>query len=247
MDTIAVIEDHIDLRQSMVDLLEINGFKVRFACDGYEGAEMIRLYKPDLVVSDIMMPNLDGLELLKLIRADASTQHIPVIFVTARTTMENKLEGLENGANDYITKPFEMKELILKIKNLLRFRDKSLISSQSASNVSSIESQDERFIRSLDAAIEGDLGNVDLSMADVASILEISPSSLQKKIKRITDKSVSQYIREYRLTRSRDLILANYGSLVEIATKTGFRTPSYFSNSFKTFFGVAPSTIKSNH
>lgn len=243
MNTIAVIEDSTEIRQSLIDLLEMNGYKGIQAEDGEKGWELIRNEHPDLIISDIMMPNMDGYQMLQKLKSDAKLKHIPVIFLTARVLLSDKLQGLEFGANDYITKPFEIKELLLKVKNLLEFRDHTLTAAYSNPKKLNVESKDDRFLREVNLAIESKINDVDLGLQEMASILGISTSSLQKKIKKITNKSVSQYIREYRLKRSNDLIMVKYGSLSEIAQKTGFRSLSYFSKSFKDYYGISPSSL----
>lgn len=243
MNTVAVIEDSTEIRQSLVDLLEMNGYRAVEAVDGAQGWELIQVEHPDIIISDIMMPNMDGYQMLQKLKSDPKLQHIPVIFLTARVLLSDKLQGLEFGANDYITKPFEIKELLYKIKNLLEFRDHTLTAAYSSPKKLNVESKDDRFLREVNLAIESRISDVDLGLQDMASMLGISTSSLQKKIKKISDKSVSQYIREYRLKRSNDLIMVDYGSLSEIAEKTGFRSLSYFSKSFKDFYGISPSSL----
>jgi AraC-like DNA-binding protein len=149
--------------------------------------------------------------------------------------------GLKLGANDYITKPFEMNELLLKVKNLLRLRSKITETAYSDPPRVNVQSKKDIFLRNLNLAIEDDIKNVNFLMDDLANKLGISASSLQKKLKSIAGKSVSQYIREYRLKRANQLIISDYGSLSEIAKSTGFRSLSYFSKTYKNFYGVPPS------
>lgn len=243
MNSIAIIEDNAEIRQVLTDLLNINGYKTYTAIDGTDGLQLIKDAKPDLIISDIMMPNMDGYEMLQNLRTDPDLQHIPVIFLTARVLQSDMLKGLEFGANDYITKPFEFKELTLKIKNLLKLRQDTLNLAYSSPKKVHVESQDHRFLKEVNMAIEGRISDVDLHLTDLAEILEISTSSLQKKLKKIAGKSVSQYVREYRLKRSMDLIRLNFGSLSEISEKTGFRNLSYFSRSFKEYYGHSPSSM----
>lgn len=241
MKTIAIIEDHPEIRNSLVELIQINGYNTISAQDGKEGLALIKRSHPDLIVTDIMMPQLDGFDLVKELRSNERYHDIPIIFLTARVTMSDKLKGLEYGANDYITKPFEIRELLLKIKNLLQLQENTR---QEKDTTPVIESQDQRFIRSVQAAIDEQIENVELGLPDLASALEISTSTLQKKLKRIEEKSVSQYIREYRLKRAKDLIEADYGSLSDIAHKMGFRNLSYFSRTYNQFYGIAPSKVQ---
>jgi YesN/AraC family two-component response regulator len=165
---------------------------------------------------------------------------IPVIFLTAKAGFESRLEGLEFGADGYITKPFSTDELLLKIRNTVNARRQLLQAIHTTPDIISVESQDERFLKQVQLAIEGEISNLDYGLNDLAVALSISTSALQKKLKRICDKSVSQHIREYRLKRSRDLIDRGYGNMTEIDSKAGFRSLSYFSKCYKSYFGENP-------
>jgi DNA-binding response OmpR family regulator len=240
MHVIALIEDNPEIRETTSELLQLKGYEVHTAQDGAEGLTLIQTITPDVIVCDIMMPVLDGYELLKAIRTKDELKHIPFIFLTARVAMDDKLSGLDLGANDYITKPFEIKELTLRIRNIIEQRNSSIQSALSRPTKIDILSKDERFIADLNHAIENNIQDVDLSMSVLALKLDISTSSLQKKIKKISNKSVSQYIREFRLERAKDMIKSNYGSLKEISKKVGFKNVSYFSKTFKEYFGQSP-------
>ncbi len=240
---IVVVEDEAELRNTLVDILTLHKFHVEAAANGQEGLNLIRRVMPDLVVSDVMMPVKDGFDLVRELKMDENTELIPVIFLTASVTPATKLSGLEFGADDYITKPFLMDELILKCKNLISTREKLLQKMYTTPEQIVTETEGTRFLKKLKKVVETELGNPDLSMADIAEALHMSTSGLQKKIKSTTNKSVSQFVREYRLKRSRDLIIMNYGNLSEIAEKTGFRSLSYFTTSFKSYFGESPSHV----
>ena len=160
--------------------------------------------------------------------------------MTAKVELESKLRGLEIGADDYITKPFEFKELALKISNLLRTR-KKLISKTGPANSSEPVSQDSIFIKKLNLLLNEQLDNSKLRIESVAFQLNLSLSTFQRKLKNITGKSPNQYIKEHRLLRARTMINVNYGNLSEIARQTGFGSLSYFSKAYKDFFGTTPS------
>ena len=237
---VAVIEDEASLRQTLSDVLTLKGYKVESANDGVSGFKLVKRFLPDIVISDVMMPNKDGFEMLRDIKSDDQTKLVPVIFLTAKAGFESRLEGLEFGADDYITKPFSTEELLLKIRNTVSARKQLLQAVHATPEKIAVESQDDRFLKQVKLAIEGEISNLDFGLINLANALSISTSSLQKKLKRICEKSVSQYIREYRLKRSRDLIDLGYGNMTEIATKAGFRSLSYFSKCYKSYFGKNP-------
>lgn len=237
---VAIIEDEASLRQTLSDVLIIKGYDVQTANDGVDGFNLIKRYMPDVVISDVMMPRKDGFEMLKDLKSDSETELVPVIFLTAKGGFESRLEGLEFGADDYLTKPFHTEELLLKIRNTVTARKKLLKAMYSTPDKIVVESMDDRFLKQVKLAIEGEISNQAYGLQSLANDLNISTSSLQKKLKRISDKSVSQFIREYRLKRSRDLIDLGYGNLSEISMKAGFRSLSYFSKCYKDFYGVSP-------
>lgn len=234
------MEDEANLRQTLTDVLTIKGYDVETANDGEAGFSLVKRYQPDVVISDVMMPKKDGFEMLKDLKSDDMTSLVPVIFLTAKGGFESRIEGLEFGADDYLTKPFHMDELLLKIRNMVASRKKLVQAMYQTPEKVVVESSDERFLKQVKLAIEGQISNRSYGLKDLAADLSISTSSLQKKLKRICDKSVSQFIREYRLKRSRDLIDLGYGNLSEIAMKAGFRSLSYFSKCYKDFYGVSP-------
>jgi len=228
-----------------VDILDVEYQHIFTAKNGEEGLKEVVKNRPDLIISDIMMPVMDGFGFLKEIRKNPDTELIPVIFLTGKVMLETKLKSLEFGADDYITKPFEIKELLLKVQNLIKTRRKMLQMLHSNPEKVFSESQDEVFLKKIKLALEDNLKDVDLSMDLLAEQLHISSSTLQKKLKKITGKSVSRFVREYRLKRARDLIDLDYGNISEIASKTGFRNVSYFSSSYKEFFGDNPTKTRS--
>ncbi|MBO6517989.1 MAG: response regulator [Bacteroidia bacterium] len=242
---IVVVEDEPEVRQTLVDILEVKKYKVDTASNGQEGINVIKRVLPDLVICDVMMPIKDGFELVKEIKMDEKTELIPVLFLTANVSTTAKLKGLEFGADDYITKPFLMEELLLKVHNAIHMRKRLLQVMYSTPEKVVTESADERFLKKLKLTIENKISDPNLGMPDVAEGLNISTSSLQKRLKALTQKSVSQFIREYRLKRSLDLIYVGYGNLSQISEKVGFRSLSYFTKSFKDFYGHPPSQVES--
>ena len=238
---ILIVEDELAIRTSLVDLMEITGVSVRSAENGKVGLEKVGEKTPDLIISDVMMPEVDGYDFLKGIRANPKTRLVPFIFLTAKVELESKLHGMELGADGYITKPFEFRELNLKVRNLLLTKER--YSQQKLQDPSPVEehSQDTVFLKKLNLSLEEQLENTSLSTEDLAAQLNMSLSTFSRRLKKLTGLSPNQFMKEFRLKKAKDMIGVNYGTLSEIATKTGFSTLSYFSQSFKEHFGKNPS------
>ena len=237
---ILVVEDDFFIRNSLVDLLETCGYNVSEAENGVQGYKSIEESTPDIVISDVMMPKMDGFELLKKIRDNAKIQWVPVIMVTAKVDLESKLQGLEMGADDYITKPFEFRELQLKIRRLLRKEKRFNEQLELEPNEQAISSSDQIFLKKLKFILEENIGDSKLPVEFIANQLYMSPSTLQRRVKKLTGKPTVQLIKEYKLKKAKEMIRANYGTLSEIAYKAGFNSLAYFSTSYKDFFGKTP-------
>lgn len=238
--TILIVEDDTSIRESIVDMLEINGFEVISTENGKAGWDSIVKSSPSLILSDLMMPVMNGYELLEKVRKNSSTELIPFIMVTAKVDIESKLHGLELGADDYITKPFEFKELMLKITNLVEIRTKVMQRFHIDPGQLNLDSEEKVFMNKLRFILEEHIDQSDISIDFLCDHLYVSSATLNRKIKKITGKSPNVVIKEFRLKRAKDMIQLNYGSLSEIAAKTGFNSLSYFSSSYKDFFGCSP-------
>lgn len=240
---VLLIEDNEDLRLYLKENLEIE-YQVVVAENGKVGLEKALELIPDLILSDMMMPQMDGFTLCTKIREDERTSHIPFILLTARTTIESKLEGLELGADEYMTKPFNIKEIKVRMKNLLEQR-KNLRKSFSREvtiqpkNIS-VTSVDERFLNHALKIMEEHLGDEQFSVERFAEEIGMSRKNLLRKIKALTDKSVNEFIRNFRLSRAAQLLEAKAGTVGEIAYQVGFNNLSYFSKCFKELFGQLP-------
>jgi len=235
---ILIVEDEKAIRESLQDMLEINGYVVAIAENGLEGLKSIQEQKPNLIISDVMMPFMDGFELLRVMKSSFETELIPIIMLTAKVELESKLYGLELGADDYITKPFEFRELNLKINNLL-VKHKKL--TDNINRGVKATSQDVVFIKKLHLLLDEQIDNSKLSIDIIASQLNMSISTFSRWHKKIIKSSPNQYLKEYRLNRAKEMIQLNYGNVSEIALKTGFSSLSYFSTVYTDFFGINPS------
>jgi DNA-binding response OmpR family regulator len=243
MSKVLIIEDEHQLRENIVELFESQGYEVIMAENGTEGLSKALMYLPDLIVSDVIMPEEDGFMLLQRLRKNAATEFIPVIFLTAKTMFEAKMEGLRLGADDYLMKPFSGEELLVRASNLIA-RNRRLIQKGMISvHTENIQPKNEKFVRDLVAYLEENLANFHLSVDMVAAHMKLSKSTIQRKLKQAVNKNLNQLIREYRLEKARVMIDKDAGTLSQIAEATGFNSLSYFSYSYKQFYGHAPSRI----
>ena len=247
---ILLIEDNFDFRSFMRETLE-ESYDVKEAADGVEGYELVHKVIPDMIISDVMMPRMDGLEMCKKLKSDIRTSHIPLILLTARTADEDKIKGLEIGADDYITKPFNMDLLLLRIQNLVEKRRK--VQSQFQKNVDispskvEITSLDEKLIKKAITCVEKNLSESKFSVEDLSRELGMSRVYLYKKLMAITGKSPVEFIRIIRLKRGAQLLEKSQLTVAEIAYEVGFNSPRYFSKYFKEEYGMLPTAyIKAN-
>lgn len=241
---IVLVEDNEDFRFYLKDNLS-SYYQVLEASNGKEGWQKILSVHPDLVVSDVTMPVMNGTELCQKIRSDKRTAQLPVILLTALSNENHQLIGLETGANDYITKPFNFEILLSRIKNILQ--QQALAKKTFLKQVefkpaeTGIESMDDKFMRQLATQLEKNLSNAAYSVDQLSSDLNMSRVGLYKKILPLTGKSPIAYIRFYRLQKSKALLLKSQLSISEIAYESGFSNPKHFSRYFKQEFGVLPS------
>jgi YesN/AraC family two-component response regulator len=237
---ILLVEDNPIVLDTLGDLLEMEDYDVVTADNGKIALDKLTEFNPDAVISDVMMPEMDGFEFLKEVRKTPKYAHLPVVLLTAKAMNENKIEGYTSGADYYITKPYNSQELLLIVKNIFEGKQRYLNYALSQPKDEEYESADSKFVREVTEAIDKNISNVGFRLEEMASELCVSPSTLQKKLKRITGKSVSQFLREYRLEVARSHIEQKSGAISEIAFKVGFKSHAYFSKSYKEYFGVTP-------
>ena len=244
---ILVVEDDKQIVESLRDLLEICDYKVDIALNGLNGLSKARSIKPDAVILDIMMPVMDGIEFLTELRKDDSLSHTPVIVLTAKHTFDDKIEGYESGADHYLTKPFEHKELLLVLENLLSRRELMTKKILSSPDQVFATSKDEKFLAELRGFIMDNIQDENLDLDIIADNLSYSRSSVQKKVKAITGKSISQFVREFRLEFAMQLIKSNAANVKEIAFQSGFHSHAYFSKCFREVYGKTPKEVIQEH
>jgi signal transduction histidine kinase/DNA-binding response OmpR family regulator len=246
---ILIVDDHPDIRTHVRQKLK--KFRVLEAADGKAGLDISIEYLPDLIVTDLMMPNMDGVEFCKKLKTDERTSHIPVIMLTAKASVENRIEGLETGADDYITKPFNMKELLTRINNLIEQRRK--LRERFSREVTlqpkdiAITSADEKFLNRTIEIIEKNMGDGEFDVASLREEVGLSHMQLFRKLKALTDQAPGDFIRTIRLKRAAQLMQQKFGNIAEITYEVGFNNLSYFAKCFREMFGMSPSDyIKNN-
>ena len=226
-------------------------YRIVEAQNGQEALEKARERTIDLVISDIMMPVMDGIALCRELKSDETTSHIPVILLTARATSEGKLEGLDIGADDYIVKPFDARELTARVKNLIELR-RSLREKYRApgdTGVLTIEvtTLDERLLKRLSENIEQHIADAGYDTETLAHDMCMSRMQLNRKIHALTGHSTHELVREYRLQRAAELLRNHADTISGIAFEVGFNSPSHLAHAFHAKYGVSPSEYEAQH
>jgi len=243
-----LIEDDTELRQFLRASLP-TGYRIAEAADGAEGIQMALELVPDLVISDLVMPQKNGFEVAETLKSNPATSHIPLILLTAKSAVESKMEGLHRGADAYLTKPFRADELVAHIENLLVSRQRLHIHFlQSTQNktvaesaVTAFSEKENEFLQRLIQVVEANLDNEAMDAEAFARAVFSSRSQLHRKIIALTGRPLTEFVRNHRLDRARDMLARREGSVSEIAWRTGFQNAKYFSTCFKERFGMTPS------
>jgi signal transduction histidine kinase/DNA-binding response OmpR family regulator len=247
--SLLIVEDNEDFRFYLKDNLRMN-YQILEARDGQDGWEMVLNHLPDLVVTDVMMPRMNGIELCKRIKQDSRTSHTPVILLTARTEAEQKLEGFDMGADEYITKPFNFEILQSRIRNLIHKREVFQKEFQKRINVKAsnlqVTSLDEKLIQKALKVVEEKIADPDFSVEDLSHELGMSRVHLYKKLQALTGKAPLEFIRTIRLQHAAQLLEKSQLTVSEVAYKVGFNNPKYFAKYFKEEFNVLPSVYASH-
>lgn len=240
---VLIIDDNIDIRTYLRSVLS-EKYNVSEAADGKAGLELARKIVPDIVLSDIMMPVMDGLTFCQQLKTDKAISHIPVILLTARSLDEQRAEGYEHGADAYLSKPFSLRLLLSRIDNLIESRKKlnqtwsKGVEDDEIGNISN--EIDKSFLKQLRKIIQENLANSDLSVEQIGDEIGLSRVQLYRKVKALTGYSPVEIIRKARLTRARHLLQTTERTVSEVAYAVGFSTPSYFSKCYKDEFGESP-------
>lgn len=243
---VVVVEDHDELRSFLIESLR-GSYQVVAAKNGQEGIKIAQQYIPDLIISDVMMPLVDGYELIKTLKNDLATGHIPILILSAKSSFEDKLKGLEYGADAYLTKPFSLSELLLSVnsilltrKNLLLKMSKEATTKTLASPEDFFQEREKLFLSRLKNLVLENLGDESFDIGQLAEMVQLSRSQLYRKIHALTQQTASQFIHAVRLEKARELLLEGKLNVTQVAAYVGYSSQSYFSQMFREHFGHPP-------
>lgn len=246
--TVLIIDDNNDIRQYERTLLQDNYFVLE-ASDGKAGIDVAKKEVPDLVICDVMMPVMDGLEFTEQLKTNTATSHIPVIMLTAKNLEEHRAEGYAHGADSYITKPFHSKVLLARIDNLLKQRNllknvyQGSKEAEQEVEASKLDNRDKQFIKQLNNIIQQNLSNCDFGVEDIGKEIGLSRVQLYRKVKAMTGSSVVDLLRKARLAKAKRLLESRSMSISEVAYEVGFSAPSYFTKCFKDEYNMLPGDV----
>ena len=236
-------QDVVDYLRAIVDPY----YTVFTASDGRAGYDAALNHSPDVILTDVMMPGMDGIQLLEKLKGDMRTSHIPVVVLSARADIESRLQGLERGAEAYLTKPFNRDELLIRLRKLVELRRK-LHARYSGNAWQELRGEKEyrledEFIRRVQDVMNENLDNEEFDILHLSEKVSMSRSQLYRKFKTLTNLTVGEYLRTFRLNRAREMLEAGRANVSEAAFRTGFRNLSHFSRVFTNEFGLNPSDI----
>ncbi len=245
-NVLLLAEDDKDTREYLTENLS-KEYEVVSVPDGVQALKLAKDINPDIIISDVIMPGLEGDEMCRILKSSMNTSHIPIILLTALSERENVISGLEAGANDYIIKPFDFSVLKVRIRNILQSRQhlrETVLSLESSPEEVDYTSQlDREFLDRTIEIINQELSNPEFSISDFCRMLGMSRTSVYNKLKTLTDQSPNDFIRIIRLNRSKELLTSRKYTIGEVSYMVGFSDPKYFSTCFKKQFGVSPSKV----
>ncbi len=250
LPVLLLVEDNLDMRK-YIKTYFIHKYKILEAEDGEIGIKMAIEYIPDLIISDVMMPKVGGVELCSCLKADVKTNHIPIILLTAKVGDDNELDGLKSGADDYIVKPFNAKALIVKVERLIATRKEMQKKYQNEIVISPLNivfpSEEEKFARTLQKVLEANLHNPDFTVDQFCEETLMSRTQLHRKLKALTGLSATAFIRTQRIKMASEILLNPDVNISDVCFSTGFNDTSYFSKCFKEIQGCTPSEYIKEH
>ncbi len=242
-----IVEDNVDVAKYITSILDMH-YHLDFATDGRQGVEKALELIPDIIVSDVMMPGKDGFELCDILKKDGRTSHIPIVLLTAKADAESKISGLQKGADAYLGKPFNKRELLVRLEKLLELRKKlqerfrELDPEQAAQSTDT--TSEDAFILRMQEVIHNNLDDEDFGIQELCREIGVSRTQLHRKIKALTGLSTSIYVRSLRLKKARELLDSSDLNISQIAFEVGFRDPKYFSRTFAEAYGVSPNQYR---
>ena len=245
-NVLLLAEDDEEMREYLKNSLS-SDYRVVAVADGGKALEVAREINPDIIISDVIMPVLEGDELCRMLKSSMETSHIPVVLLTALSERENIIFGLESGANDYIIKPFDLPVLKARLRNILsnrqRLREAMLLLNSKPEEAEYVSQLDKEFLEKVMEVVTQELANPDFSIGDFCDILAMSRTSVYTKLKALTGQGPKEYIHIVRLNKAKELLDSRMYTIAEISTMVGFSDPKYFSTCFKRHFGIAPSKV----
>jgi DNA-binding response OmpR family regulator len=248
-ELVLVVEDNADLRMVLETELE-DDYEILTASNGREGLELALLHLPDLVIADIMMPVMSGIELCSELKSNELTNHIPIVMLTARDKESEQVEGLEVGANDYITKPFSIPILKMRVNNLLEsrrnYRDRIMRQWKEGevNEGAAPDSFKDPLLNRVIELVRRNMGDSAFGVEEMARVMNLNSRTLQRKLKVLTDQTPREFIRSIRMREAHLLLRTEELSISEVAFHVGYREPTHFSRSFKQVFGISPSQLR---
>ena len=246
--TVLVVDDEKEIADFIELYLKNENYNVFKYYNGKDALAKIAEHKPDVILSDVMMPEMDGNELCRVIRENPKTERIPFIMLTARLSMEAKIEGMTSGADDYITKPFNFDLLNLRIYNLIKWRHSTPVGEKIEPQIKQVEitSVDERLVKDATTFVEDNLGNTELTVEMMSEKLGMSRVNLYKRLLSVTGSTPSEFIRSIRLRHAEALLREGKYNVSEVAYMVGFNNPRYFSKYFAEAYGMYPSLYRNS-
>jgi signal transduction histidine kinase/DNA-binding response OmpR family regulator len=246
LPVLLIVEDSADVTDYL-KALTANYYQVATACNGREGFEKALAIVPDIILSDVMMPEMDGIAMLDAAKSDFRTSHIPVVMLTAKADIASKLHGLQRGADAYIAKPFNRDELLLQMRNLIELRHRLQQRYSNMGTLSPVEDKslviEDKFIMKVRNILELNLDDDQFGIFELCKDLGMSRAQLYRKFKSLTNRTVNEYIRSFRLFKARELLLTSDLNVSEVAFEVGFKNLSHFSRVFTEEFGKNPSEL----
>jgi YesN/AraC family two-component response regulator len=240
---ILLIEDDSEIADFITSSLT-EKYNIDVATNGKEALQTIRVNKPDLVISDIVMPKMDGIEFTKKFKNNPATSHIPLILLTGRAEPEKQLEGLKSGADAYMVKPFEIELLEVRIENFLKRREKFIdylrLNEIATPQKINITSNEEKMLEKIVSCIENNISDPEFHISKLSQQTGISSNALYRKIKNLTGQTTNEFIRTVRIKRAEQLLRTKKLTVSEVMDQTGFSNHSYFSKCFKRIYGMSP-------
>ena len=235
-----IVEDNVKLLNSMSALFE-DYFDIHEATNGIEGVEKARLHKPNIIISDIMMPEMNGYELVEELKSNDRTSHIPIILLTALGEDERKIEGYNYGADDYIVKPFKFDLLLSRVNNMLKTREQLRRIYDKSTPVNHEFGVKDPLLSHMEALLVNHYRFRNFTIPEIADMMNMTTPKLEREIKKLTGMTPIQYVNDFRLHKAKDMLMQGEKSIFEVSHSLGFKSLSYFGKAYKEKFGVAPS------